>query len=253
MYNRLFSIGPFTIYGYGLMIGIGILSAFLLAYYRAKRHGLDPETVLGLGITGLFGGMIGAKLLFCLIEFKAFLADPAIILSPEGFVVYGGIIGGVLCGILYCKIKKVEFLKHFDLLSPSVAVAQGFGRIGCFLAGCCYGRETDSFLGIVFHDSAYAPNGVRLLPTQLFSSAGDFMIAIILILYAKKGRTAGKVGALYIVLYSVGRFFIEFLRNDYRGSVGIFSTSQFIALFTAVIGGLLFFYKNLVSIFRKQK
>ena len=92
MYNKLFSIGPVTVYGYGLMIGIGILCAFLVAYIRAKKQGLDPEIVFGLGIAGLFGGVIGAKLLFCLIEIKAFLANPLMFLASEGFVVYGGII-----------------------------------------------------------------------------------------------------------------------------------------------------------------
>lgn len=252
MYNELFSIGPVTVYGYGLMIGLGVLCAFLVAWIRAKKHHIDPDMVFGMGVVCLIGGMIGAKVLYVLIEFKAFLADPASFFSAEGFVVYGGIIGGVLCGILFCRIKKVSFLKYFDFLIPSVAIAQGFGRMGCFLAGCCYGRETDCFLGITFLHSDYAPNGVRLLPTQLFSSAGDFLIAILLILYARKERTPGRVGALYMILYGVGRFFIEFLRNDYRGSVGIFSTSQFISLFIVLIGILLFFYKNLQLSIRKK-
>jgi len=253
MYNKLFSVGPVTIYGYGLMIGIGVMCGFLIASRRAKSHHLDPEIALGMGIISLVFGMIGAKLLYCLIDLKAFLADPAIILSSEGFVVYGGIIGGVLCGMLYSKIKKVKFLQYFDLLMPSVAVAQGFGRLGCFLAGCCYGRETDSFIGIVFHNSSYAPNGVKLLPTQLISSAGDFAIAAILIFYARKTRSTGKVGALYVILYSIGRFFIEFFRNDYRGSFGALSTSQAISLFTVVIGVLLFFSGNLIALVKKQK
>ena len=166
------------------------------------------------------------------------------ILSGNGFVLYGGIIGGILAAMMYCKFKRVSFLQYFDLTVPSVALAQGFGRIDCFLAGCCYGRETDTAIGIAFHNSPIAHNGVKLIPTQLFSSAGDFLIAVVLLVYARKDRKRGKVGALYLILYSVGRFIIEFFRNDYRGSIGILSTSQFISLMILVIGTLMFFYER---------
>jgi phosphatidylglycerol:prolipoprotein diacylglycerol transferase len=176
---------------------------------------------------------------------NAFFNEPMRILSGSGFVLYGGIIGGILAAIMYCKSKRVNFFQYFDLTVPSVALAQGFGRIGCFLAGCCYGRETDSAIGIVFHNSSIAPNGIKLIPTQLLSSAGDFLIVIVLLLYARKDRKTGKVGALYLILYSVGRFIIEFFRNDYRGSIGILSTSQLISLIILAIGTVMFFRKEL--------
>jgi len=190
-------------------------------------------------------GFIGAKLLFCIVEIEAFLNEPMQVLSGSGFVLYGGIIGGILAAMVYCKYKKVNFFEYFDLAVPSVAIAQGFGRIGCFLAGCCYGRETDSCIGIMFHNSSIAPNGIKLIPTQLFSSAGNFLIAIMLSLYARKNRKTGKVGALYLILYSVGRFIIEFFRNDYRGNVGVLSTSQFISLVILAIGITMSFAKKL--------
>lgn len=196
-------------------------------------------------LIALLFGFIGAKLLFCIVEFKRILANPMEILSGSGFVVYGGIIGGTAAVLFYCRRKRVRFLPYFDLIAPSVAVAQGFGRIGCFLAGCCYGRETDSFFGVVFHNSTVAPNGVKLIPTQLIMSAGDFLIAALLILYAKRPRAAGKVGALYLILYSIGRFMVEFLRNDYRGSVGALSTSQLIALLIFILGMAIFFKDKL--------
>jgi phosphatidylglycerol---prolipoprotein diacylglyceryl transferase len=253
MYNDLFKIGPLTVHGYGLMIGIGVLCALLVASNRAKKRGLDADLVYGLGIVALVFGFVGAKLLYCLVEFKSLMANPVQILSGSGFVIYGGIIGGVLAAMIYCKVKNVRFLQYFDLTAPSIALAQGFGRIGCFLAGCCYGAETDSCIGIAFHNSAIAPNGVKLIPTQLFSSAGDFIIAFILILYAKKARSTGKVGALYLVLYSAGRFFIEFFRDDYRGSIGALSTSQFIALFTLAIGLAAFFLEKMPWFQRKRE
>jgi phosphatidylglycerol:prolipoprotein diacylglycerol transferase len=245
MYNDILKIGPLSIHGYGLMIGIGVIVALVVAAKRAKKRGLDTDFVYGLGLITLVFGFIGAKLLYCIVEIEAFLNEPMQVLSGSGFVLYGGIIGGILAAMVYCKYKKVNFFEYFDLAVPSVAIAQGFGRIGCFLAGCCYGRETDSCIGIMFHNSSIAPNGIKLIPTQVFSSAGNFLIALVLLLYARKNRKTGKVGALYLILYSVGRFIIEFFRNDYRGNVGVLSTSQFISLVILAIGIAMFFAKEL--------
>ena len=126
-----------------------------------------------------------------------------------------------------------------------IALAHACGRIGCFLAGCCYGRETDSFLGVVFPEHSMAPSGVKLLPTQLFSSAGDFLIMAILLLYSRKTRPKGRTGALYLILYGIGRFLIEFLRADDRGTVGSLSTSQFISIGIVAVGLILFFSNKL--------
>ncbi len=240
MYNEILSIGPVTIHGYGLMIAIGVLAALFIGETRAKKRGLSDDAVFSLTFLCAFFGFVSAKILFCIIEFKTLITDPMSVLSSNGFVVYGGIIGGILTAYIYCKMKKLNFWDYFDLVLPSVAVAQGFGRIGCFLAGCCYGRETDSVIGIAFTDSGFAPNGVKLIPTQLISAAGMFLIAGILLIYARKQRRRGRVGALYLILYSIGRFLVEFLRNDYRGEVGIFSTSQFISIFILALGMVLF-------------
>lgn len=252
MHNDILTIGPVTIHGYGLMISIGILVAVLVAGYRAKRKGLSADTVYSLGLIALVFGFIGAKILFCIVEWQFFIEAPLRALSGQGFVVYGGILGGVAVAILYCRKKKISFLRYFDLVAPSLSLAQGFGRIGCFLAGCCYGRQTDSVFGIVFHHSLYAPNGIRLIPTQLMSSAGNFIIAAILLLYGRKDRKAGRVGAMYLILYSVGRFAIEFLRADSRGSIGALSTSQFISIITLIIGIGLFFMDRLPFIGKRH-
>lgn len=241
MYNEILSIGPVTIHGYGLMIGIGVMVALLMGDYRAKKKGLNGDLIYGLTITTVVLGFLCARVLFILTEWKAFLADPKAFITGSGFVVYGGIIGGLLVIYGYCKIKKMDFLSYLDLMVPSVAMAQGFGRIGCFLAGCCYGKETDCFLGVTFTNSAFAPNGVKLLPSQLFMAAGDFVIAAILIWFATKRPLKGKVSALYLILYSIGRFFVEFTRNDDRGAVGALSTSQFIGIFILIAGLLMYF------------
>lgn len=242
MYNDLLSIGPVTVHGYGLMIGIGVAVAMLFGDYRAKKKNLNGDLIYGMTVAAVIFGFLSARILFIITEFKDFLVHPMSYITGNGFVVFGGIIGGVITMYVYCKIKKVNFLDYYDLMVPSVALAQGFGRIGCFLAGCCYGRETNSIFGIVFTHSDFAPNGVRLIPTQLMMSAGDFIIAAILLWFAKKDRTKGKIGTLYLILYSAGRFLIEFFRNDDRGAVGILSTSQFIGLLTLAAALVLYFY-----------
>ena len=246
MKNELFSIGPFTVYGYGLMIAIGILAAYVTAEYRAKKHGLDPDKIFYLVIWAVVGGFAGAKVLYFLTRLKDIMENPSVLLDlADGFVVYGGIIGGIFSAMAYCKIKKMPFLKYFDLVMPSVALAQGFGRIGCFLAGCCYGRETDSALGIVFHNSSYAPNDVKLLPTQLISSGLDFLLCAVLILLDRKKKGDGQIAGAYLVLYSIGRFILEFYRGDLiRGNVGALTTSQFIAIFVAMAGVVMIAVRN---------
>ncbi len=236
MYNDILTIGPITIHSYGVLIVIGIFAALFIGEARAKKRGLDPDEIFNLTICCALMGFVGAKLMFCIVEWREFVKDPLSLLRSNGFVVYGGIILGVLAGYLWSRLRKLVFLDYFDIVLPSVAVTQGFGRLGCFMAGCCYGRETDSVFGVVFHNSDYAPNGVRLIPTQLISAAGMFAIAGLLFWYARKPRKQGTVGFLYLILYSVGRFCVEFLRNDYRGEIGMLSTSQFISIFIFVLG-----------------
>lgn len=246
MYNNIFSIGPIVIRGYGLMIAIGVITALFIGDTRAKKRGLNPDEIWNLTLVCAVFGFLGAKLLFVIVDWRNFLQDPLSVLKTNGFVVYGGIIAGVLAGYIWCRIRKLVFLDYFDIVLPSVAVAQGFGRVGCFLAGCCYGRETDSAFAIVFHNSEYAPNDVRLIPTQLISAAGMMAIACILFIYARRPVKQGRVGFLYLILYSLGRFLIEFLRNDYRGEIGFLSTSQFISIFILVVGiaGFIFMGKR---------
>lgn len=241
MKNNLITIGRFTVHGYGLMIGIGILAAYLVAEYRAKRKNMDYEKIFGLTVWCLIGGILGAKLLYYVTEIKSIIADPKIMLDiANGFVVYGGIIGGIFAGFLFSKRYKLNFFRYFDLVMPSIALAQGFGRLGCFLAGCCYGIETKSIFSIVFHESAYAPNGVRLVPTQLISSGLDFLNFFVLVLLSGRVKADGQVAGFYLIFYSVGRFILEFFRGDLiRGSVGVLSTSQFISIFLFLFGCIL--------------
>ena len=250
MKNELFSIGPITIYGYGLMIAIGVLAAYFSATYRSKKYALDPDKVFYVTVWAVIGGFGGAKLLYLITQLPAILKDLSLLKDARnGFVVYGGIIGGILVGWLYCRIKKLKFLEYFDLMMPSIALAQGFGRIGCFLAGCCYGKETSGPLAVTFTNSDFAPNNVALIPTQIYSGFLDFAHFLLLLYVAKHKKADGQVAACYLIFYSIGRFVIEFFRGDIeRGSVGVLSTSQFISIFTTVAGIIL-----LLTVVKKQK
>ena len=205
MRNELFTIGPLTVYGYGFMIAVGVIAAWIITNRRAEKQKLDHEHVFSLVIWCLLGGMFCAKILFWITEWKSIVQDPHYILDTisDGFVVYGGIIGGIL-------------------------------------AGCCYGRETNSIFSITFQNSDFAPNHVALIPTQIYSSVLDFLHFGILLYIARHKKKDGQVAACYLIFYSIGRFVLEFFRGDLiRGSVGILSTSQFISLFILVAGILI--------------
>lgn len=237
MKKVLFQIGGFSVKGYGVMIAIGIITGYYLLESRAEKKGYNKDHLFDMFILVLVFGALGGKLMFIITDIKEIIQTPKLLLNiGEGFVIYGAIIGGILSIYYYCKKRNWKFLDVFDLTVPSLAIGQGFGRIGCFLAGCCYGKETNLPIGVKFPMDSMAPYGIPLHPTQIYSSIFDFMLSAFLFWYAKKERKSGKVCALYLILYSVGRFLVEFLRNDPRGNVGILSTSQFISLFTFIIG-----------------
>ena len=242
MKNELLHIGPLTMYGYGLMIACALLTAYFTAEYRARKEGFPQEHIFGMFLCCIFGGFAGAKVLFLFTEWKVFIEDPLYYLRTfsDGFVVYGGILAGFLSIYLYCRRKDLHFPEWTDLLMPSVALAQGIGRIGCFLAGCCYGKETSLPIGITFKNSDFAPNGGRLLPTQLISAGFDVLLYVILLKISSRKKKDGEVTAWYFILYSIGRFFVEFLRGDReRGFIGTLSTSQFISILTCAAAVLL--------------
>ena len=178
MHPVFFRFGSIVGYSYGLMIGIGALLAIFVSEWRAKRRGLNGELVFNAAVFGLLAGLLGAKLTFIVSNIKYLSTDPGYVLGTDGFTVYGGVVLGIIVGGLIVRHAKVDVPVYLDLVIPQIALAQGFGRIGCFLAGCCYGRPTDAAWGIVFPEEAIAPAGIPLIPTQLISAAGDFLIFI---------------------------------------------------------------------------
>ena len=236
MYNDWLTIGPVTVHGYGVMIAIGILAAFWLADKLAEKHGLDAERIDSMIFFVIIFGYACSKLLYVITVFDQFLANPLSVLGSGGWVVYGGVLGGIFGAWLWCKKLGWDFTKHLNILIPCVALAQGFGRIGCFFAGCCYGIESE-VLGVSFPVDSLCPVGHPVIPTQLIMSAGDFLIFAILYRNVEKGKHPENTGAMYLILYSLGRFLVEFIRGDInRGFVGVLSTSQFIAVFVFFAG-----------------
>jgi phosphatidylglycerol:prolipoprotein diacylglycerol transferase len=250
----LFEVFGISIYGYGTMIAIGIISGILLLGHRAKRRGYDEDSMLNMAILAVFLGVVGGKLLYIITELNNIIEDPSLLKDfGSGFVIYGSIIGGVLGVYMYSRKKQWKLFKVFDLVIPSLPLAQGFGRLGCFLAGCCYGKPTDSFLGVTFKEGSLGPVDIHVYPTQVFSSIFDFALAMFLLWYDRKERKDGKVFSLYLIIYSIGRFTVEFIRNDPRGNVGILSTSQFISLFIVILGIVVFNYDKIKVSLQKGK
>ena len=243
MKSILFNIFGFDVYGYGFMIAIGILCGVFLLNKRTKAKGYNEDHIFNMIIITIIMGILGGKVLYVITDFKNVMKNPSIIFTQfgYGFVIYGAIIFGILGIFLYCKKKNWNSLEIFDMVVPCVSLGQGFGRIGCFLAGCCYGGVTDGPLYLVFPEGSLAPAGVHLHPTQIYCVIFDFLLAGFLLWYSsKREKKAGDTVCMYLIIYSIGRFLVEFLRNDPRGSVGIFSTSQFISIFMLITGILIY-------------
>lgn len=247
MHNDLITIGGFTIHGYGLMIALGFLSAIYISYIRAGKINLDKEKIYDFAICAILGGIFGAKMLYVLTNIGAIKDNPDLLLNfADGFVVYGGILGGFICCAVYAYARGLKFFDYFDLIMPQVFIGQGFGRIGCFLAGCCYGEHYSGPGAITFTGSTLAPNGVALFPTQIVSSVFDFSMGLLLIYISNKHKKFdGQIAALYLIIYSVGRTIIEFFRGDTeRGFILSLSTSQFISIFILLAGIILYFVQR---------
>jgi phosphatidylglycerol:prolipoprotein diacylglycerol transferase len=238
----LFSYGSFRLPTYGLLLALALLSALATAIRLGRREGFDPDQIFDLTVWIIVTGLVGAKVLMVLTDWRYYWQYPGELLSASTFlaggVFYGGFIAACLFGLWYLRAYHLPYGKVFDLYGPAVAVAQSIGRLGCFAAGCDYGRPTDSALGIVFtnplsHDLSGVPLGVRLYPTQLLESLTTFLIFGILLWWYRRRTFDGQIFLLYLGLYGVARFFLEFLRGDEdRGFVfdHLLSTSQFIGL-----------------------
>ena len=237
------TIGGKLIPAYGVLIIIGCICALGLILYRATRHAVSREDALYAWLFGVIGLIVGGKLLYLLPrlnqmwEYRSLLmSSPQVYLDAffiGGFVYYGGLLGGGLLIIYYCRKYNLAVLSMFDLFAPSVALAHGIGRLGCFMAGCCYGIPAPPPWGIMVS----FPQKMSLFPVQLLESGLNLLLCILLLLAAKKLQQKGQVAGLYLVLYSIMRFGLEFLRGDpERGMIFILTVSQWIGIALFFVG-----------------
>lgn len=218
MYPILVTVGPFTLYSYGILLVI----AFIVSTWLATRasHRLPParraigaEQLVDCASLALLGGVVGARLLYVILQRELFLQSPRETLAiwHGGLVWYGGLVGGLLAAWGYVRWKRLAFLRVMDQFVPFLALGHGIGRVGCFLNGCCYGKPTTDWWGVTFPGHAQP-----VIPTQLVEAVGLVVLAGILwrVQRAPVGDRPGGLFGLYLMGYAVLRFFLEFLRGD---------------------------------------
>jgi phosphatidylglycerol---prolipoprotein diacylglyceryl transferase len=241
VYPELFKLGPLTVYSYGVLLAASYLLGLRLAMTRARRWGLEANRVLDLGIYIIIAALIGAKLMLLLVDFDQFRRSPweLLALARSGGVFYGGLILAVLVAFWYIAKHRMPFWTTCDVFAPGIALGHVTGRLGCFAAGCCYGRPTDVPWAVIFTNPLAAANvgtplGIPLHPTQLYEAGAELLILILLLVTERRGKLfAGRTFWSYMFLYAISRYIIEIYRGDPRGAVLGFSTSQFISLVLA--------------------
>lgn len=253
MLPRLFHVGYFSIYSYGMLTALGFLFAILWPTSLAKKEGISETKMEGLGLLIVLSAGVGSKLLtawdypgFYSSDWTHFLSDQIL---GRGGVFYGGFLLAVACSAAYCRLVDLPGWQVADAVAPGLALAQGLGRVGCFLAGCCWGTPTELPFGVTFrselaHNLTGVPLQVRLHPTQLYE-ATLVLSAIPFLMWLRKKRSFfGQVILVYVLFYAVARFFLEFLRGDPRGYhfSHLLSTSQLIGLFIIPLAIFLLFH-----------
>lgn len=224
MHQILFKCGPFQIYSYGLMLALAFFTATLLAARRAPSAGLKSSDIMDMCLWLMISGLAGARFLFILLNLDYYRENPieSLMLWRGGLVWYGGLITAFVTAVIFLRIKRISSLKTTDLMAPYVALGQAIGRIGCFLNGCCYGKPTSLPIGVVFETTKIAVH-----PTQLYESAAMMILFLVLV---RRPAGQGRTFFLYLMMYSVIRFFIEFLRGDNPSVLLWFTVSQVISI-----------------------
>lgn len=227
---------------YALMAIFGAAALCTEASFLAKRGGkITAEDTFYMLLYAGIGCLIGAKLLYLIISVdKYWLLDKGVkenlkywffLLTSGGLVFYGGLAGAFLGALRYCVHFKIPFYTAIETVIPAVPLFHGFGRIGCFMAGCCYGNEYDGAFSVTFKNAIAAPNGVALLPIQLIEAAGNFALCAVLTVLFLKNIPQLSLSGLYLTCYGAVRFILEFFRgDDIRGGFLFLSASQWISI-----------------------
>jgi phosphatidylglycerol:prolipoprotein diacylglycerol transferase len=243
MHPELFRIGSFPVHTYGVFLALAFLGAILITVRLGARDGLPKERIYDLCLWMLLASLIGSKVLMLFTE-PEYRGNPWALLSLDflrsGGVFYGGLLGAIVTGYFLMKRYKLPWWKTADACAPGIALGNVLGRLGCFSAGCCWGKPTSEPWGVKFTEMAHeitgVPAGVTLHPTQLYESVSMLVVFLFLLWLHKHRRFSGQVFLVYALLYSIIRFVIEFFRDDPRGDIlGLttltgLSTSQLIGI-----------------------
>ena len=256
MYPILIKIGPLTIHTYGFFVALGFLVGLGLAVRQARKEGIPSQKIVDLGFYILLASIIGSRLFFVFINSSYYMRKPLDIFKiwEGGLVFYGGVLLVIPTVIWYVKKSDLGLWRTADVFAPSIAIGHAFGRIGCFCAGCCYGKIAESLpWSIIFtNPECLAPTNVPLHPTQLYEAGGEALNFLILITLRKYKSFDGQLLFAYVLIYSVLRFTIEFFRGDIsRGYVidglSIAQGISILMFLTAVVGFLILRHKKLKS------
>ena len=247
MRSILFSLGNFPIFSFGACVALGLLFAHTVIARVARRDCVgNPDFASNIVVLLISAGFVGARAAYVMEHWTShYRQSPADILDLRagGLMFFGGFITSLIVALIYAKISKIKPLALIDVLAPALPLAHAFGRLGCFMNGCCYGRVTDAWYGVLFPPGSppHIEQGpFPVIPTQLMESGLNLLIFVILILLAYRVKTRPGVRAgLYMMLYAVARYCVEGLRADERMQIGIFSISQFISLGVFTAGAIL--------------
>lgn len=236
MHPIIVKFGAIAVYSYGLMLAAAFLLAVFLAKKEAQKQGFNGQLVVDLGLYLVISGIIGARILYVLINFKDYLKNPweVIMLSHGGLVFYGGLISATITGIWFVRKNHLPILKIADIFAPYLALGQAVGRLGCFLNGCCFGKPTDLPWGVVFPGHSQ-----RLHPAQIYESIFLFFIFLTLKFMGRKTRRPGQIFIWYFLLYSLARFLVEFYRGDNPHIFMNFTLSQIISVIIFMISSII--------------
>lgn len=233
------------------MAALGLIVGLFVVFRLARQQGLDPDKMWNLGGIAIFSGILGAKLLMILVDWEHYIKFPSEIFSmgtlQAGGVFSGGLVLAIFACWWYLHHNHIPFLRAADVFAPGVAIGHALGRIGCFAAGCCWGKETNvpwavTFTNPLANQLVGTPLGMHLHPTQLYEMVVEFFNFAILYWLVKHKKFEGQVVGLYLFSYGIARYFLEFLRGDPgRGAImgGLMSGTQLIAIGLVVAGAVL--------------
>ncbi|MFN4226927.1 MAG: prolipoprotein diacylglyceryl transferase [Candidatus Ratteibacteria bacterium] len=236
MHPIFIKIGGFIIYWYGILVAIGVFVSVSIFQKEAIKEGYDEKVISQLVFWTIFTGIIGARILHIFVNIYYYVVNPLEIfkLRNGGLAVEGAILFSLIFLILFSKFKKISTVKLLDTVAIAVPIGQAIGRIGCFLNGCCYGKETNFFLAVKF---PFLEKKVH--PTELYYSFLYIMLFFLLKKLSQKFKKGtGFIFASYLISFSLIRYFVDFLRGDLKKTIlGLYPT-QIIAILIFIIGGM---------------